>query len=78
MALIFLASAVLDATLFRMEWLLWNPGIEQSTRVAHLYQFLLLAPFLVRDLIQTGRVHPVFLMGIPVIAAFQAVAAALW
>mgnify|MGYP006909079812 CR=1 FL=1 len=74
--LLFLGTfAVLDAAFFRMGWLLPGYGHDNSFAVAHAYQLLLLVPFVVHDLRRLGRVHAVFLIGIPVLVAFEAAAA---
>lgn len=76
--LMFLGTfAVLDAAFFRMGWLLPGLDLESRVAVAHAYQLLLLVPFLAYDFHKLGRVHPVFLVGIPVIMGFEATAAIL-
>ena len=76
--LIFLGTfAVLDAAFFRMGWLLPGLDLENRIALAHAYQLLLLVPFVAYDLHKLGRVHPVFLVGIPVIVGFEAAAALL-
>lgn len=77
--LMFLATfIVLDAAFFRMDWYPTDFGLEQPITVAHIYQFALLVPFLVRDAVRDRRVHPVFVVGVPVIAGMQGLAAFLW
>lgn len=77
--LMFLATfAVLDAAFFRMDWFLPSFGFDNFATIGHLWQLVLLVPFLVNDLVTTGRVHPVFMIGIPVIIGLQGFAAVLW
>ncbi|MEJ8567909.1 hypothetical protein [Elongatibacter sediminis] len=74
--LMFLGTfAVLDAAFFRMGWLLPGLAHEHHVAVAHAWQLLLLVPFVVYDIRTLGRVHPVFLIGIPVLVAFDVMAA---
>lgn len=73
--LMFLATfTVLDAAFFRMGWLLPGVGGEHHVAMALTWQLILLVPFLVHDLRTLGRIHPVFLVGIPLIVAFEAAA----
>jgi len=74
--LMFLGTyAVLDAAFFRMDWLLPNLGTERWVVSAHIWQYCLFLPFLAHDIRTLGRVHAVFLFGIPLIVAFQGAAA---
>lgn len=77
--LMFLATfAVLDAAFFRMGWFLPGFGFEHPFAIGHAWQLVLLVPFLVYDLSTRGRIHPVFLIGVPVIIAVQTTAALIY
>ncbi len=74
--LMFLGTyAVLDAAFFRMQWLLPSFGVENWVAMAHIWQYTLLAAFVLNDISQTGRVHTVFIVGVPLIVIMQSAAA---
>jgi hypothetical protein len=74
--LMFLATfVVMDAAFNRMLWFLPDIGFRPSIPVLAL---VLLVPLLAYDWIKTGRLHRVYIIGIPVILAFSVLTIVLW
>lgn len=77
--LMFLATlVVIDAAFNRMQWFLPDFGFTNSMALTHAYELLLLVPLLAYDWLKSGRIHPVYVFGVPVILAFSVVASVLW
>ncbi|KLI64346.1 hypothetical protein [Aurantiacibacter marinus] len=76
--LMFIGSfAVLDAAFFRMTFLPdW--GLDRATTIGHLYMTALLIPFLIHDLMRSGRIHIVFWITVPLLLALHFSVAHLW
>ena len=76
--LMFMATfAVLDAAFFRMTFLP-NLGMENDAIIGHLYQYALLLPLLAYDIAKFGRIHPVYLVVVPIFIGLQTFSASLW
>jgi hypothetical protein len=74
--LIFLATFVLlDAAFNRMLWFLPDIGFRPSVPV---FQLVLLVPLLAYDWIKMGRLHRVYVIGVPIILAFSILIVVLW
>jgi hypothetical protein len=77
--LMFLATlVVMDAAFNRMRWFLPDFGFTNRMALTHAYELVLLLPLLTYDWLKTGRIHRVYVIGIPIIVAFSVVASILW
>ena len=77
--LMFLATfVVMDAAFNRMHWFLPDFGVTNRMALGRAWELVLLIPFLIYDWLRFGRIHRVYVFGIPVIVSFSIVASILW